>query len=105
MTKRIVLAVLSALTLGGCFQDPVSHAWYICEDKQVLIVAFTGGKQVSVEIAGRKYIIPRIESTSGAKYESPETGTIFWSKGMDVNFVESKDAPVLKCERNDEKPG
>lgn len=99
MKRHIFLTVLAALTLGACEQETVSSATYSCEGGQVLNVTFTDGQNVSVEIAGRVHSIPRTESSSGAKYELQSTGTIFWSKGMDVNFVEYKDAPVLKCRR------
>lgn len=99
MKRHIVLAVMSVFALGACEQETVSTATYACDGGQVLNVTFTDGQHVSVDIGGRVLSIARTESASGAKYESAETGTVFWSKGMDVNFVEFKGAPVLKCRR------
>lgn len=99
-SRYVFFSVVAALALGGCNQETVSHATYKCETGQIVNATFTDGKNVSVEMAGKTYSIPRTQSASGAKYESPETGTIFWSKGMDINFVEFKDAPVLKCQRS-----
>lgn len=97
--RNIFFSVMAVLALGACNQEAVSHATYQCETGQIVNATFTDGKHVSVEMAGKNYSIPRVQSASGAKYESPETGTVFWSKGMDINFVEFKDGPVLKCQR------
>lgn len=98
--KKHLLLLCAGLLLSGCEQETTVNATYDCGGGRVLQTAFTDGNHVSVTYNGTTVTLPRTVSASGAKYESPETGTVFWSKGIDANFVEKEGGAVLGCRRS-----
>lgn len=94
----LVLAVV-ALSLGACEQDTVVQARYECNNGKVLIATFTNGKQVTIESDSLSFNLPRVEATSGTKYESEADGTVFWSKGIDAAFIGGNGVAPLSCRR------
>lgn len=78
--------------------DAVSKSRYSCPGNLWIEATFSGGKQVEIDIEGRKIILPRVESASGVRYET-EDGQFFWSKGKDAQFVEKQGAAPISCQR------
>lgn len=93
----VVLGLVCGMGLAACGKPNSAHALYKCSNTTTLDIVFTDGKQVQVGFGDKGYILDRVESASGAKYEKNDV--VFWSKGMDANFVAKKGAPPLLCRR------
>ena len=93
----IVLGLAVGMGLAACDKPNSAHALYKCKNNSTLDIVFTDGKQVQVGVGDKGYILDRVESASGAKYEKDDI--IFWSKGIDANFIPKKGAPPLLCRR------
>lgn len=85
--------------LAGCNQENIVHARYQCEGGKVVNASFIDGKHVDITLDEVTHRIPRVEAASGVKYELPDEGKLFWSKGIDALYIPQTGAAPLVCRR------
>lgn len=98
MKLNILLFMVITGFLCACNDETVSRSRYRCPGNLWIEVTFSGGKRVEIDSEGQKVVLKRIESSSGAKYESDE-GHVFWAMGKDAEFSEKPGGAPISCQR------